>query len=144
MQISKQRKIELFIISALSIIVLCGFVNFRSLHIKFHNKTGENLDSLVVAGTLIGHLENKGSTEYIDFKNFLFDDNFPYEQISGIINNKKLNQLNWSWCGTNRETKSKGSYVFDIKKGIDEKGNTCLYLVDHNKKMFWEESESKP
>jgi hypothetical protein len=139
MQISKQRKTEIFIISALSIIVLCSFVNFRSLHAKFYNKTGENLDSLVIAETLIGHLESNSSTEYIDFKNFLFDDDLPYERISGIINNKKLNQLNWSWCGTGRERKSKGSYIFDIKKKIDEKGNTCLYLVDHNKKMFWEE-----
>lgn len=139
MQISKEIKIELFIISALSIIVLSSFVNFRSLHAKFHNKTGENLDSLVIAGTFIGHLESNSSTEYIDFKNFPFEDNLPYERISGILNGKKLTQFNWSWCGTERERKSKGSYIFDIKKGTDEKGNICLFLVEHNKKMFWEE-----
>jgi hypothetical protein len=144
MQISKQRKIELFIISTLSVIVFCSFVNFRSLHAKFHNKTGEDLDSLVVAGTLIGHLESENSTENIDFKNFNFDGSLPYEQISGIINNKKLYQLNWSWCGTERNTRDKGSYIFDIKKTIDENGKACLFLVGHNEKMFWEETESKP
>lgn len=144
MKLSKVKKIELFIISALSIIVLCSFVNFRSLHAKFYNKTGDNLDSLVIAGTFIGHLESNSSTEYIDFKNFLFDGSLPYEQISGKLNGKKLTQFNWSWCGTERERKSKGSYIFDIKKGADEKGKACLFLVGHNEKMFWEETESKP
>ncbi|MNQ39585.1 hypothetical protein D3C85_532100 [compost metagenome] len=140
MQISKERKIELFIVGLLSLIILSSFINFRNIHIKFHNKTGEDLDSLIVAGTLIGHLKSDGSTEYIDFKEFRFDDDLPYEQISSIINNKKIHQLNWSWCGTGRNTKSKGSYSFDLKKQIDEKGNVCLYLVERNKKMFWEEN----
>lgn len=138
MLLSKERKIELFVFTLLSIIILSSFINLRSLHVKFHNKTGENLDSLVVAGSLIGHLKNNSSTEYIDFKDFLFDGSEPYEQISGIINNKKVNQLNWSWCGTDRNRLSKGSYIFDLKKKIDEKGNTCLYLVKHNQKIFWE------
>lgn len=140
MPISKQRKTGLLIIVLLSIIALTSFISFKSLHIKFHNKTGENLDSLVVAGTLIGHLKNNSSTEYIDFKEFTFNDNIPYEQIDGIIKSKKISQFNWSDCGTGIETKSKGSYIFDIKKGIDDEGNACLYLVDHNKKIFWEEN----
>lgn len=138
MQISKQRKIELFIIAFLSIIAVAIFLNYKNLHVKFYNKTGEDLDSLVVGEIFIGKIKNGTSTKYIDYKNFNFDDSLPYEQISGIINSKKLNQLNWSWCGTGRNRQSKGSYVFDLKKGIDEKGNSCLYLTHHNKKIFWE------
>ena len=140
MQLYKERKIEMFVFILLSIIILSSFINYRNLHAKFYNKTGENIDSLVVAGTLIGHLKNNNSTEYIDFKDFLFDGSEPYEQISGYMNNKKTHQLNWSWCGTERNRISKGSYVFDLRKKIDEKGNTCLYLVKHNKKIFWEEN----
>ncbi|MDR7208340.1 hypothetical protein [Flavobacterium piscis] len=138
MLLSKERKVELFVFTLLSIIILSSFVNFRSLHAKFYNKTGENIDSLVIGETLIGNIKNGSSTESINFKEFVFDGSEPYEQISGIINNKKVSQLNWSWCGTERNKQSKGSYIFDLKKEIDDKGNTCLYLVKHNQKMFWE------
>jgi len=139
MKLSKEKKIELFVIALACIIILTIFINFKGFHAKFYNKTGENLDSLVVAGTLIGDLKKDGSTKNIDFKQFVFDGNIPYEIISGKIENKKIEQLNWSWCGTGIETKSKGSYQFDIKKALDENGNTCLYLVEHNKKILWEE-----
>lgn len=139
MQISKPRKTELFILVLACIITLTSFLNFRSLHAKFHNKTGEDIDSLIVAGYLIGQLKNNEVTESISFKEFMFDDSAPYEEISGVVNNKKLHSLHWSWCGTGRNTRYKGSYAFDIKKEVDEKGNACLYLVEHNKKIFWEE-----
>jgi hypothetical protein len=139
MPLSKERRTEILIFIILIIIGFAFYLNYKNLHVKFYNKTGKDINSLVVAGTLIGHLKNGSSTEYIDFKNFTFDSTIPYEEINGIVNNKKLNQLNWSWCGTGIETKSKGSYRFDIKTALDEKGNTCLYLVEHNKKIFWEE-----
>ena len=139
MKLSKENKIELFIIVLARIIILSIFINFKGFHAKFYNKTGENLDSLVVAGTLIGNLKNGSSTKNIDFKQFVFDGSIPYEIISGKIKNKKIEQLNWSWCGTDIKTQTKGSYIFDIKKALDENGNTCLYLVEHNKKIFWEE-----
>lgn len=139
MKLSKEKKIELFVIVLACIIILTIFINFKGFHAKFYNKTGENLDSLVVAGTLIGDLKNGSSTEYISFKEFLFDSDIPYEQISGFVNNKKLEEFNWSDCGTERNRQSNGSYIFDIKKTLDENGKTCLFLVEHNKKIFWEE-----
>ncbi|RED25234.1 hypothetical protein BD847_1981 [Flavobacterium cutihirudinis] len=140
MTIPKQKKTTFFIITLLSIIVLCSFINFRSIHVKFHNKTGEDIDSLVIAGTLIGNLKNGSSTEYINFKQFEFDGSIPYEQISGIISHKKVNQLNWSWCSTERNTQSKGSFIFDLKKDTRIKDTSYLYLVAHNQKIFWEEN----
>lgn len=139
MQISKQTKIGLFIITLLGFIIFIGFLNFRGFHAKFYNKTGKDLDSLVIAGTLIGDLKSDNSTKSIDFKQFVFDGDIPYEIISSKIKNKKVEQLNWSDCGTNIEAQTKGSYTFDIKKTLDENGKTCLYLVEHNKKIFWEE-----
>lgn len=139
MKLSKQRKTEIFILIILIIFGSIFYLNFKNFHVKFHNKTGENLDSLVIAGTLIGDLKDGNSTEYINYKEFLFDSGIPYEQMSGILDSKKINELNWSDCGTERNKESKGSYVFDIKKTLDEKGDTYLYLVEHNKKIFWEE-----
>ena len=139
MKLSKQRKIEIFILIILIIFGSIFYLNFKNFHVKFYNKTGENLDSLVIAGTLIGDLKKEESTKNIAFKQFIFDGSIPYEIISSKIKNKKIEQLNWSDCGTNIEAQTKGSYIFDIKKALDEKGNTCLYLVEHNKKIFWEE-----
>ncbi|MEN2399837.1 hypothetical protein GKZ90_0008615 [Flavobacterium sp. MC2016-06] len=138
MKISKQKKIKALIFIITCVIGFTIYLNLKNLHVKFYNKTGENLDSLVIAETFIGHLKKDNSTEIIDFKDFYFDGTLPYEQISATIKGKKLNKLHWSWCGTNGNKKSKGSFIFDIKKQIDEKGNICLYLVEHNQKMFWE------
>ena len=139
MTLSKQRKTEILIFIILIIFGSIFYFNFKNLHVKFYNKTGENIDSLVIAGTLIGDLKNGSSTKYIDYKEFLFDSGIPYEQISGILNTEKIHELNWSDCGTERNKESKGSYVFDIKKGTDEEGKTCMFLVGHNQKIFWEE-----
>lgn len=138
MKISKRKKKEFFISIFSILFIMIIFVNLKRVHVKFYNKTGEDIDSLVVAGNLIGHLKNNSSTESINYKAFLFDSGVPYEQISGLINNKKIEQFNWSDCGTERNKESQGFYVFDIKKTTDEKGNTCFYLVAHNKKIFWE------
>ena len=140
MKLSKQRKIEILIFIILIIFGSIFYLNYKNLHVKFYNKTGENLDSLVIAGTLIGDLKNGSSTEYINYKEFLFDSGIPYEQISGLINDKKIHELNWSDCGTERNKESKGSYIFDLKKELDEEGNICFYLVNHNEKIFWEEN----
>jgi hypothetical protein len=140
MQISKQRKTEIIIFIILIIMGLAFYLDYKNLHVKFYNKTGEDIDSLIIAGNLIGHLKNGNSTEYIDFKEFAFDSGIPYEQMSGVAKNKKLHQLDWSDCGTERYAQSKGSYIFDLKKETDDEGHTCLYLVDHNKKIFWEEN----
>lgn len=139
MKLSKERKIEAFIFTLASLILLTSYMNFRSVRVKFHNKTGDNIDSLVIAGTYIGSLKKDQSTEYVNFKEFEFDGDLPYENISGIANNKKLEKLHWSWCGTGRNTKSKGSYIFDIRKAVNDEGNPSLFLVAHNKKIFWEE-----
>ncbi|WP_337968225.1 hypothetical protein [uncultured Flavobacterium sp.] len=139
MKLSKQRKTEILIFIILILFGSIFYLNYKNLHVKFYNKTGENLDSLVIAGTFIGDLKNGSSTEYINYKEFLFDSGIPYEQISGFINDKKIYKLNWSDCGTERNKESKGSYIFDLKKELDLNGNTCLYLVEHNKKIFWED-----
>jgi hypothetical protein len=33
---------------------------------------------------------------------------------------------------------SNGTYEFDIRKEINQKGEVVLFLAYHNKKMFWE------
>jgi len=139
MKISKKRKIGFFIITILSVIVLITYFNFRGFQAKFYNKTGEDIDSLVIARTFIGSLKKGESTEYITFKEFEFADNFPYEQISGFMKNRKIHQDFWSDCGEGREIRSKGTYSFDLKKHTTLIDTAGLFLVGHNEKIFWEE-----
>lgn len=118
--------------------MLIVFLHFKGFHAKFYNKTGENIDSLVIAGTYIGNLKIDEKTKILNFKQFVFDSEIPYEIMSGKIKSKKVEQLDWSDCGTSLDAKTKGSYTFDIKKALDYDGKTCFYLVEHNKKIFWE------
>jgi hypothetical protein len=139
MKISKHKKTWVFISISIIFILTIAFLNLKRFHVKFYNKTGEDIDSLMIAGTFIGSLKNGESTKQINFKEFEFDGSIPYEQISGNSNNKKLDMLYWSWCGTGTNTISEGYYNFDIRKVFDENGNECLYLIEHNTKAFFEE-----
>lgn len=139
MKVSKPKIIQLSLLALSSIIILTSFINFKGFHAKFYNKTGEDINSLVIAGTFIGSLKKGESTEYISFKEFEFDDNFPYENISGLIRNKKIVQDYWSDCGQGRKIKSNGTYSFDLKKDARLIDTTCFYLTGHNEKIFWED-----
>jgi hypothetical protein len=136
--ITIKKKTLIAIIILLSIFCVVVFLNLRNFHAKFFNKTGENIDSLMIGNTLIGQLKKDGFTEYINFKEFEFDSGFPYENVSGKIKKKLLKPNFWSDCGTERYSLSNGTYEFDIKTELDLNGEAVLYLAPHNGKMFWE------
>lgn len=133
-----KKKLLIVIIILLSIFCVVAFLNLKKFQAKFFNKTGENIDSLMIGNTVIGKLKKDGFTEYINFKEFEFDSGFPYENVSGKIKNKILKPNFWSDCGTERYSLSNGTYEFDIKTALNLKGEAVLYLSPHNEKMFWE------
>lgn len=120
----------------LALVILMFFLTRKTFHAKFYNKTGKAIDSLSIGENFIGHLANNDSTNFIDFKKFKFDSGYPYETIKGIIDDKKFQQIDWSWCGTERKYETRGSYFFDIK--IIKGGDTVdrLYLVKHGDTLF--------
>jgi hypothetical protein len=134
--IKKKALISIIILS--SIFCVVAFLNLKNFHAKFFNKTGENIDSLMIGNTFIGKLKKDGFTEYINFKEFEFDSGFPYENVSGKIKKKILKPDFWSDCGTERYSLSNGTYEFDIKTKLDINGEAVLYLAPHNRKTFWE------
>lgn len=125
---SKSQKIELSIIALAAIIFLTVFLNLKNLHIKFYNKTGEDIDSLVVGDTYIGQIKKDSSTEFINFKGLLFDSGFPREKITAIINKKKLHHINGSWCASGRKMVTEGEIIYDIQIDSDKNGNPYLNL----------------
>ena len=117
------------------ILVSIFFLVKGTFEVKFYNKTGSNIDSLIVGTTFIGQLSIDDSTSFRGFRKFHFDGSYPYETLTASIQNKRLCQLNWSWCGTDRKVESFGIYAFDIKmKSLN--GKVGLYLVRHGEKLF--------
>src|SRR5450432_262096 len=121
-------KIVTIIFKIAILLTLTFLLTKKNIYVKIYNKTGHNIDSFFAGTTFIGHLSIDDSTEFISFRKFQFDSGYPYERLSGIMQKKILNQINWSWCGTERKTKSDGSYTFDIKVK-SENGISYLYLV---------------
>ena len=110
-------------------------MSLSNLTVKIYNKTGHDIDSLIVGATFIGHLSIGDSTNLIRFRKFHFDSGYPYETVKGNFKSKVLTQLFWSWCGTKRYTKADSSYCFDLKTQ-DNKGKSYLYLDNHNEDLF--------
>mgnify|MGYP003575860238 CR=1 FL=1 len=103
--------------------------------VKFYNKTGEDIDFLVIGKTFIGSLKNGSSTAFLDVKQFQTDGNSSGE-ISAISNKTKFTAtpfygLPWNWCGTGRSADYKDPTVFDIVKTTNNDGSTSLFLVEH-------------
>ncbi|WP_426486646.1 hypothetical protein [Flavobacterium sp. 2] len=113
-----------------------------SFRIKFYNKTGSDIDSLIIAKNFIGHLKNENSTTFLNFKKMNFGGDQTFREISGISNNKKLKELPsvaaaWNWCGTmDINTPIKRRYFFDIKTTTNKDGSTSLFLVERYSTSF--------
>lgn len=108
----------------------------ESTDVKFYNKTGEDLNSLVIGKTSIGSLKNGSSTEFLDVKQFQSEGDQPYGEISGISNSTQLTatpfyRLPWEWCGTGRSADYKDPTIFDIIKATNKDGSTSLFLISH-------------
>jgi hypothetical protein len=131
---SKTNKLSILFV-LMTAIVIVFLLTRNSFHAKIYNRTGHDIDSLVIGSIFIGHLPSNDSTEIINFKRFQFDGSFPYEKLQGIVQKKNLSQFNWSWCGTDRNFKSNGSYQFDIRT-THQDDSIRLYLVKHGEKLF--------
>lgn len=131
---SKTKRLSLLFI-LIAAIVTVFLVTRNSFHAIIYNKTGHDIDSLLIGNIFIGHLSYNDSTEIINFKRFQFDGSFPYEKLSGIVQKRNLFQFNWSWCGTGRNFKSNGSYQFDIRT-TNQDDSISLYLVKHGETLF--------
>lgn len=133
--IQKIKSMNLKIKSTFSFITIMFGLSYigigQNLSVKIYNKTGNDIDSLIVGEVIIGHISKDSATLYLSFTNFHFDSGYPYENIKGIVQNKSLKQLNWSRCGTERYTKAEGTYAFDLTTKIHD-GKIYLYLNHHN------------
>ena len=123
------------IIATISLITICiastHIAAGQNLTVKLYNKTGYDIDSLIVGSTFVGRILKDNATAFLKFPNFYFDSGYPYEKLKGIIQGESLSQLNWSWCATEHYTKTEGIFTFDLVVVKDKDDNRYLRLQDH-------------
>ena len=99
----------------------------QKLSINIHNKTGHHVDSFAIANKYVGSFP-KDTSISLQFDSFGFDSGYPYEHMRGIVNGEVVENLRWSWCGTEREQKEEGKYSFDLTLRGHESNKSYLYL----------------
>ena len=90
--------------------------------IKIQNNTGHKIDSLIVGTKYIGTIEKDSITWPIQFAKFGFDSGIPNETIFGLIGEKRLKNMSWSWCGTEQSVEEKGDFFFKLIFIEDDSG----------------------
>lgn len=110
--------------------LLVGLINHISngqeLKVKFHNKTGHDIDSLTFHEVLIGELKKDSSTKFISLITFN-----SQEYPTGKINTLTLwNPNTYPKCGTGIKHYTSGIFEFDLELNDRGKG-ICLTLKYH-------------
>src|ERR1022692_4030777 len=62
----------------------------QNLHIKFYNKTGHTVDSLVVGKTYVGKILADSSSDDIAYPEIVFFDDKPIELLTCISEGKRI------------------------------------------------------
>ncbi len=71
------------------------------VRIKFYNRTGYGIDSLIVNQTYVGHLAKDSSSVYVAFPGLGFDTGMPMANVEAYLNGKKIiTQHGLGRCGT--------------------------------------------
>ena len=101
-------------LTTLMFLLLCNNLTSQNLTIKIQNNTGHKIDSLIVGAKYIGTIEKDSITGPIQFAKFGFDSGIPNETIFGLIGEKRLKNVSWSWCGTSQSIEETGDFFFKL------------------------------
>ena len=113
------------------LLVLSKFLNAQELEVVLYNKTGQNLDSLVVADHFAGSLKKDSVLAIKGIKNLLMQGEQPMRRPrANILGKTALPMV--SECSTKSKSVSSGKFTFDICLYEAEAGFR-LYLKKHSK-----------
>jgi len=102
----------------------------QNLKLKIYNKTGFDLDSVVVGEKYIGVIKKAASVEILDCKEISMQGNIIFGFPAGFVKNKKKNPEQLLLCGTGVTSVSKGKFKFDLIMEENEFGYR-LYWSQH-------------
>lgn len=97
--------------------------------VKYVNKTGCDLNGLVIGGKRIGKLDKNAETKYLAYNVYHFDSGLPDEAAEAKIDNQKVGSYSqFFWCGTEKYTVEEGTFEIQIQKVV-EQDKVYLYLA---------------
>lgn len=101
------------------------------MRVKIYNKTGYDVDSLIVGTTFVGNLAKDNATDFLNFQECNFDSGIPNDILKYNIENQNLIQRNWSFCGSHYKTINSGIHLFDLTLLEQANDNYLLKLENH-------------
>ena len=121
----------------LTLLFLATFLSFnfdasgQDLKVKFHNRTGFDVDQILVNETFVGSIPKDSVTDLITFPSFWLDDGSPREKISGIYRKEYIaNSAFQTECGSGIRQITAGELHLDILiKTVEEVD--YLFLARH-------------
>ena len=98
----------------ISLLFVVNYSKGQGVNMKFYNKTGFELDSLLIGKTFIGNLSKDSATDYINYDLFTLDSGIPIINLVALVNNKIITTPKTRRCGTQMKTINEGTYICDI------------------------------
>jgi len=106
---------------------------------KFYNKTGYDLDSLIVNNKYIGHISKDSSTSFIVFDDITLDTGSPIARLSALMNDMAVATPVYGRCGTEMNVVTEGVYENDIITFDWDNGENSIKGIDI--RYRWEENK---
>jgi hypothetical protein len=91
-------------------------IQSQNVNVTCVNRTGFNLDSVLIEDVMLGQLKNDSATQVIRFKGITLDSGvMPLLSIKSNIDNRPVTQNKMHFiCGSSWEQKTEGDYVLYI------------------------------
>lgn len=105
----------------------------QSVKVKYYNKTGYDIDSVVIEKFHINTLKKDSSTNFLSVSCLLFQDGRPYNDAPGKIQGLGTKFCISCQCGTGVTPITSGVFEYDIKLIKNEEKHYSLVLRNHIK-----------
>ncbi len=102
--------------------LICQINYGQNLKIKIYNKSGFDIDSVLIGDKFVGAIKKNSSIIILDCREITLQDGLPYGLPGGIIINETTNKELIGLCGTGRIKVTKGNFKFDITASKNEFG----------------------
>jgi len=99
----------------------------QNLKIELFNKTGFDLDSVLIGDKYVGSIKKDASIIITDCNELTMQDGLPYGLPHGTVKGRKRDRRSLVFCGTGCKNVSTGQYKFDITLNETENGYTLSW-----------------
>jgi len=102
----------------------------QRLKITLYNKTGYDLDSVLLEGKYVGRIKKNDSIAVLNCKKIVIQGGKPADLAYGIIKDKKMDDSFLGLCGVGCRNVTRGKFKFDITL-VERKDGYRLFYNEH-------------